>query len=198
MGSRASDHGTSGTLAALDRHGASLLLLVQVLIADRRRAEAEVASTLVAACQSRGGLLGGEPTRRDLGASLFRQSGFTLSAGGEFDRGCGHEGSDEVLGPLAEFPDRARVSLALCVYGGQSYTSAADLLGVPPEDVATDLTASLRHLLSLRVERSRPGARAGRRTPSPGPVNPSARLHPSCGADGAWTRHVVEPGSSCL
>ena len=192
MGSRASNRGTSGTLAALDRHGASLSLLAQVLIGDRRRAEAKVASTLVAACQSRGGLLRGEPTRRDLGASLFRESGFTLSAGVVFDRGCGYEGSGELLVPLAEFPDRARVSLALCVYGGQSYTTAADLLGVPPEDVATDLTASLRHLSSLRVERSRPGARAGHRTPSPGPANPSARLHRSSGAGGAATRHVVE------
>lgn len=142
---RALNRGTPRKLAILDRHGASLLVVAHVLIGDPRQAEAEVASTLVAACQSRGGLLCGEPTRRDLGTALFRQSEFTLSAFVVSDRACGYEGGNELLGPLADLPGRARVSLALCVFGGQSYTTAAELLGVAPEDVAADLTASLRH-----------------------------------------------------
>lgn len=129
----------------LEAHGAALPRVAYVLVDDEVCAEREVACVLSVA--SREASPGRQPTRQEVGAIVVRQCRIAHSAGpAEATR---RRVPRQLHRPAGHGPTGPRVCLAVCVYGGQSRTQAAELLGMSPDAVADALLVGLRQLATL-------------------------------------------------
>lgn len=141
--------GESG--AAFDTYGKELHVLASVLTTDTELAEQLVVQAIVAH-------QGGPCTLRELSAAVH----VAWLAWGppiwsvELPPAPSTSTSAAMLYEMHGLPDDQRAALGICRFGGHTYRQAADLFGVPAEDVARMLCEALRALATPRKRSAQP------------------------------------------
>ena len=141
--------------ATYDQFGHSLYLLACVLTDDAKLAEQLVVQTIVAH-------LSGPSTLRELSAGVhvawlaWDQPQSSAESAPPPVTAPEAQLMHEIHGMLAE----QRGALGLCKYGGHTYRQAAELLDLPPEQVARLLCDALRSLANPLASRFNPSPAA--------------------------------------
>jgi hypothetical protein len=124
-------------------HGAALHLLACALLGDSSRAELEVAHSIAAFCArvSHVPPRDHDEARRSLARIVYTR----CCDGSEPMPPPGLRSSTSpVLAWLLKLSTIQRTTLALCMFGAHDHHQAADVMGLPPADVATTLRAGMR------------------------------------------------------
>lgn len=133
-----------------DLHGPSVWLVACALLGDQSAALRAVALGMVDLFLPSNGPVGrgGRHGLRDAAGFVYWRCEEAM-AGSPVARTMTLPSVMVHLGELAELQ---RACIALCAFGGHTYTEAADVLSVPPGTVAALLTSGLRELAHMAAD----------------------------------------------